>query len=280
MLDIRGRGGSPTGLRFQCWVYCSNQAAQQEGDQFNDEQERLEQPLEDDGNTHGLNSVGSCRMSVADGHPRGQPTGQRIKHARSDADVLGMNTAFCHSIAFAFLLLWQAAACGLLLLWLWRHRSVKVPFYRGARLEATEAASMHHPRAKPEWVRKKVLYLASHLDSCRQVAHAFNRSQGCWAHVGKTFAWEVMRDNAEEIRQLGRERKRRQPRFIPVNHTWALDLTFYRSPYGATFTILGIIDAGSRNLLALRVLPTKCAFAILGYLLLAFSRYGLPVVSD
>jgi len=191
----------------------------------------------------------------------------------------GMNTALLHSIPFAFLLLWQAAACCLLMLWLWRHRRVKVPFYRRARVKAADPAFIaRHPRAKPEWVRKKVLYLASHLDSCRQVAHVFNRSQGCWAHVGKTLAWEVMRDNADEIHQLRRERKRRKPQLIAVNHTWALDLTFYRSPCGVTFTVLGIIDAGSRRLLMLQVLPAKCAFAILGYLFLAFSRYGLPCV--
>lgn len=156
---------------------------------------------------------------MAHGRPRGQPTGRGIKQPRGDADVLGMNPALSHSIAFAFLFMWQAAACWLLLLWLWRHFTVKVPFYRRARARSADATSMNHRRAKPEWVRKKVLYLASHLDSCRQVAHVFNRSQGCWARIGKTFAWEIMRDNAEEIQQLRLERRRRKPRFIPVGHT-------------------------------------------------------------
>jgi len=44
-----------------------------------------------------------------------------------------------------------------------------------------------HPRAKAQWVRNNVLYLASHLHSCRQVADAFNRWQGCRATVGKSW---------------------------------------------------------------------------------------------
>ena len=57
-----------------------------------------------------------------------------------------------------------------------------------------------------------------------------------------------------------------------------MDLTFVRSPFGTTFTVLGILDAGSRKMLRLEVLPTKCAFVILGHLLIAMGTYGLPAV--
>lgn len=123
-----------------------------------------------------------------------------------------------------------------------------------------------------------MIHLASHLGSCRQVQAAFNRAYGYWETVGHTFVWEVMRDHAEEIRQLRRERKRRRPSLTPVGHTWALDLTFIRSPFGLTFTVLAIIDAGSRKLLALKVLPRKCAFQLLAHVLLACSEHGVPAI--
>ncbi len=77
---------------------------------------------------------------------------------------------------------------------------------------------------------------------------------------------------------MRRERKRRTARFIPVGHTWAVDLTFLKSAYGTTFTVLGIIDAGSRKLLDWKVVPGKFAYALLGHLFIAFSKYGLPAV--
>lgn len=49
-----------------------------------------------------------------------------------------------------------------------------------------------------------------------------------------------------------------------------------RSPFGLTFTVLAILDAGSRKVLRLHVLPCKSVFAIMGHVLLAFSEFGLP----
>lgn len=166
--------------------------------------------------------------------------------------------------------------CCCLLRWLWRHRRVSVPAYRRRRKAAASVTEPSHPKAKPPWVGEKVLYLCTHLDSCRAVALAFNRWQGCWATVGKTWVREFMREHKAEIRALRRQRKRRRPYFVAVGHAWALDLTFVRSPYGTTFTVLGIVDAGSRKLLCMRVLPTKCAFVVLGHLLIAFGTFGLP----
>lgn len=184
------------------------------------------------------------------------------------------------AIAIPALLSQALWACVCLIFWLCRHWKLhKVPVYRRAAKKAFDELTSRtpsHPRAKPQWVRNNVLYLASHLHSCRQVADAFNRRQGCRATVGKSWVAQLVKDNAEEIKRLRRERKRRAPYFIAVGHTWALDLTFIQSPYGLTFTILGIIDAGSRKLLYLKVLPGKCAFALIGHLFLALSEHGLP----
>jgi putative transposase len=184
-----------------------------------------------------------------------------------------------HHLAFSLALAHCLAPCLLLFAWLLRHREVSVAPYVGARRRSTATGTSgcdRHPRTKPEWVREKVIYLASHLPSCRQVEFVFNRWQGLHETIGHTYAWQVMRDHAEEIRALRRARRRRKPRFIPAHHTWALDLTFIRSPWGTTFTVLAIIDAGSRRLLALKVVPGKCALMLLGYVLIAIARFGAP----
>ncbi|WP_161974485.1 DDE-type integrase/transposase/recombinase [Piscinibacter terrae] len=192
-----------------------------------------------------------------------------------------MNPALLN-VAFALVTTQALWACALLVFWLARHRKMTCLPYRGPRRRRAPPSSHRsgpgHHRAKDDWVARKVIYLASHLGSCRQVQAAFNRAYGYCETVGHTFVWEVMRDHAEEIRQLRRERKRRRPSFTPVGHTWALDLTFIRSHSGLTFTVLAIIDAGSRKLLALKVLPRKCAFQLLGHVLLACSEHGVPEI--
>ncbi len=175
--------------------------------------------------------------------------------------------------------IWWPCCC--LVLWLVRHRRTKVPRYR-----ATGSASdphcfcetSAHPRAKSEWVRQQVLYLAVHLTSCRSIAHAFNRQHGQHASVGKSWVAEFIKKHACEIAERRRTMRRQRPAFFAVGHTWALDLTFVVSPDGFTFTVLGIIDHGSRKLLCLQALPSKCVFVLLGHLFLALAEYGLPTV--
>ncbi|HEX7639890.1 MAG TPA: integrase core domain-containing protein [Burkholderiaceae bacterium] len=182
-----------------------------------------------------------------------------------------------HALAIV-LALWPSPwPCAALLWWLWRHRRVRVP-RRGSRRSPVGTAA--HSKAKPEEVPKKLLYLCAHLDGagCRTIAHAFNRWHGGWVTVGKTWVWEFMREHEAEIRERRRRRKRHRPRFVPAGHAWSLDLTFVRSPFGTTFTVLGILDAGSRKLLRLEVLPTKCALVVLGHLLIAIGIHGLPRV--
>ena len=184
-------------------------------------------------------------------------------------------------VELAFILISQGLWTGILLfVWLQRRFRLKLPVYRRPRRRPENLAQDNRPhhRAKPEWVLKKVIYLASHLRTCRGVTHAFNRGYGHRASVRKSWVAQILSAHAGEIAQMRRERKRRKAFFIPVAHTWALDLTLLQSPYGHTFTVLGIIDAGSRKLLHLDLSPGKCAFALLGHLFIAISRHGLPAV--
>ena len=176
---------------------------------------------------------------------------------------------------FLVLFVFELWPCGSLTFWLWRHRKAPLP-QRRAGPRGDLSPHCVHARTKPAWVRRKVVYLAIHLRSCRKVADVFNRWHGCTTTVGKTWVAEVMKESAEEIDRLRREMRRRPAPMFSVGHTWALDLTFARSLEGATFTILGVIDQGSRRVLCLKALPTKCAFALLGHLFIAISQFGLP----
>lgn len=171
--------------------------------------------------------------------------------------------------------------CGCLILWLLRHRDIPVPRYRSARRAPALQSTGHvkgHPRTKPDWVRQRVIYYATHLASCRDVADTFNAVHGYCMTVGHSWVAEVIKAHLAEIDERRREMRRRRPKLAAVGHTWALDLTYLVSPDGATFTVLGIIDHGSRRVLALQRLPRKCALTVLGYLMLTMARYGVPAV--
>ncbi len=134
-----------------------------------------------------------------------------------------------------------------------------------------------HPRAKPEWVRRQVFYLATHLPTCRSIAHIFNRWHGhSGKPIGKSWVAKFIEEHADEIAEARRAMRRKPPSWFAVNHTWALDLTFLTSPDGLTFTVLGIIDHGSRRLLCLKALPRKCTFTLLANVFLAIAEFGLP----
>ena len=172
--------------------------------------------------------------------------------------------------------------CACLCFWLLRRRKIKLAFYRkakGSLLPDEVYRIKPHPRAKPEWVRRKVFYLATHLPTCRSIAHAFNRWHGCGhGHetIGKSWVAAFIKHHAVEIAEARRAMRRKPPRRFAVNHTWALDLTFLVSPDGLTFTVLGNIDQGSRSLLCLKSLPRKCTFTLLANVFLAIAKYGLP----
>ncbi|TFY97067.1 integrase core domain-containing protein [Ramlibacter humi] len=168
------------------------------------------------------------------------------------------------------ILVLMAAAALLLLLAMRAPTRSSAP--RRCRRSRSDPAAGSTARRKPEWVVQEVIYLASHLRSCRKVKEAFNRAHGSAARIGHTFAWEVMRDHALAIEQMRRARKRRSPAPMPLRRHWALDITFLHRQW----PVLGILDAGSRQALLLRHLSSKCAFTLLGHLLITIGRFGIP----
>jgi putative transposase len=154
----------------------------------------------------------------------------------------------------------------------WGHQSTR--FARRPRKPTTEVVRQ---RRKPDWLRRELLRLKAHMPSagCRKLAATFNRLHP-GATVGKSFVANLVAAHQYEIAALRRHIRSRLPRRVSVNHTWAMDLTFFTDSRRCTHAVIGILDHGSRLALRLQVLTRRCSWALLGHLCLAIAEYGKP----
>ncbi len=124
---------------------------------------------------------------------------------------------------------------------------------------------------KPIWVQREVIRLSAIMpnDGGQRIADTFNRlyAKSKRMTVGKTWVCEQRRKHRYAILQLRREIKHQKPRRIPVNHTWAMDITGLPDTGGQSHPVLGILDHGSRHLFCLKKLQTKASIALLRALL-------------
>jgi putative transposase len=110
---------------------------------------------------------------------------------------------------------------------------------------------------------------------CRAVARTFNRLHPD-ASVGNTFVADLIASHQHEIAELRRQIRAAQPRTVAVNHTWAMDMTFFTDIHKTTHAAIGIIDHGSRLALRLHTLTRRCSWSMLGHLCLAIAQHGKP----
>lgn len=191
--------------------------------------------------------------------------------------------AFCGDMAMesmfvsVFVAWWQC-----FMLWCWHWRPGEPP--RACRRKASSAVT-RRSRAKPYWVHREVIRLKALMapdTGCRPVANTFNRRFARHANVdrrmtvGRTFVAETIRTHLYEITLARRTIKHRVPPPLPRNLIWAMDITGKGDTAGGMHMILGLIDHGSRALLALTALPNKCSWTLLGHLFLAIGKYGKP----
>ena len=134
-----------------------------------------------------------------------------------------------------------------------------------------------HIRRKPDWLRLEVLRLKAHMPraGCRAVAHTFNRLHP-GVSVGKTFVTDLIASHQREIAELRRQIRSAEPRNVAVNHTWAMDMTFFTDDHKTTHAAIGLIDHGSRLALRLQMLSRRCSWSMLGHLCLAIAQHGKP----
>jgi transposase InsO family protein len=132
---------------------------------------------------------------------------------------------------------------------------------------------------KPAWVINEVLRLAALTgEGCRAIEKLFNRLHTASDNmtVGKSFVNYTIRCHRYEIEVLRRGIKCKPPRPVPINDTWAIDMTGKGNLAGGVHTILGVMDHGSRKLLTLQMLKRQNAWTLLGHLFLTIGRYGTP----
>ncbi len=108
------------------------------------------------------------------------------------------------------------------------------------------------------------------------MAHTFNHLHKHNAMVGKTYVATVVRDNHYLIMQARQKIKNKLPRWVAINDTWAMDLSFYTTTDNITQPFIGIIDHGSRKLLSLNTIINKSSWTLLGHLCLTIGKYGKP----
>jgi len=151
-----------------------------------------------------------------------------------------------------------------------RRRSAPTPFGRQT--------------SKPAWVGREIIRLKALMPEagCRTVALVFNRRFARHADirrratVGKSLVAETIRTHRYEIDVARRTIKHRVAPPVRRNWVWAIDLTGKGDAAGKPHLILGLIDHGSRALLALTALPNKGSWTLLGHLFLAIGKYGRP----
>ena len=148
-------------------------------------------------------------------------------------------------------------------------------------MKIVAASSVRHgfPQPKPAWVKDAVLELHRELNcSHRKLADTFNRLYFAetGVSVGRTWVREFLKNQAYELLQLQKTLKHRIPLPLARNVLWGIDTTCIRDVAGRQHIVLGIIDHGSRRNLMLQHMKRFNAWTFLGYLFLAFGKYGRP----
>ena len=131
-----------------------------------------------------------------------------------------------------------------------------------------------HPNQKPEWVKHRIMYLKVHLPEygCRRIAMQFNQMyEDKEVSVSKSYVYRLLITHSYEILHMRKEMRNRHPYPKQKNQLWQLDLTTIEKRQ-----ILGVVDSGTRALLALKHLQTKSSIRILRVLLDIIECYGRP----
>jgi putative transposase len=94
--------------------------------------------------------------------------------------------------------------------------------------------------------------------------------------VSKSFVHQTLRTHAHAVWLARKAIGAAKPKAVAVNHCWGIDLTGRADAAGRIHTILGILDHGSRRVVALHIVARKCGWTLLGHLCFAVARFGRP----
>jgi putative transposase len=160
------------------------------------------------------------------------------------------------------------------------------PIMRLGSSSKINARSSSQRQYKPEWIRQDILRLKALLPKSagvRQIAATFNRMQAAKSNPSKTSPWSVsksyvanlLRDQQLEVLRTRSEIRQRQTGITAIRQNWGIELTGKTYKSGLLHHIIGIIDHGSRRLLAL-LISTKHSARVASHIQQACSIYGSP----
>lgn len=180
-----------------------------------------------------------------------------------------------------------------LLEWLWKivlqcrqwlsfqwFRFLNTPSFR--RKSFCELEPVYRNAPKPPWVRKEIIRLKALMPKMgyRKIADTFNRCFSSTQNmtVGKTWVSDVIRQHQYEIQALRKKIKNSQPKPIPKNLVWGMDITCKVDQQEMGHAILGLVESHSRASLFLKAIVTKSSWHLLYCLWETIQRYGKPKI--
>ncbi len=135
---------------------------------------------------------------------------------------------------------------------------------------------------KPEWLKQEIIRLKARMPQagCRSIADICNRRYAASRQitVGKTYVHQVLQRHVYEIKILRRNLKHTQPRIVPYNFIWGIDLTGKTDTNGKLHALLGVLDHGSRALLHLQALHDKTSRTLIACLSEVVRIHGKPKI--
>jgi len=138
----------------------------------------------------------------------------------------------------------------------------------------------YHSPQKPEWLKAEIIRLKALMPEagCRTIVDICNRRFAATRRVtvGKTYVHQLLQRHRYEIQILRRNLKHCPPKAIPRNRIWGVDLTGKTDTQGNLYSLLGIIDHGSRALLHLQALHHKTSSTVLASLKEIIRTHGKP----
>jgi putative transposase len=169
------------------------------------------------------------------------------------------------------------------------HSSSFKPWLNPVISRRTPPSRAGHWRSKPDWVRLAVIDLALSLPGAgyHTIANCFNLQQlavqngqtihGLPATVSKTFVAKLLTGQRAALAQARmRSRNSRLARREPMLTTWGMNLTGLPITDGHCTSVFGVIDHGSRAVVALEPVATYNSLILLGKLLIAMRTVGKP----
>lgn len=158
--------------------------------------------------------------------------------------------------------------------------------YRHIAVQARTCANEKKRNRKPEWIAQDILRIKALLPKSagvRQIAATFNRIQANKTKVADTQVWRVSKSYVAnllcarklELQRLRESIRQRKPGISAINQTWGIDITGKQDTHDQRHHILGIIDHGSRKLIAL-VITSKHSQRLVLHVITALLMHGKP----